>query len=70
MKEIITESGTRLQEILQKAGMRQADLVRKTNLRQDVISRIVNGRFVPTSEEKLTIAGALGKPVEEVFPQG
>ena len=68
MRKIISTSEVRLREALEKADLTQVELGKITGLEQSVISRITTGRFRASVEEKIQIAAALGKPVNEVFP--
>jgi|YelNatPaOPRAMG01_1025707.scaffolds.fasta_scaffold614191_1 transcriptional regulator with XRE-family HTH domain len=46
----------------------QADFAQLVKLREERLSRIVNGRVVPTDRERQRIAEALGIPESELFP--
>ena len=67
MKAIINADGVRLKEALEEANLTQLDLVKMTGYPQSTVSRIATGRYRATSKEKMKIALALGKKVEEIF---
>ncbi len=60
---------TPLKRILQDEGRRQAWLAERAGLDQATLSRIVTGRLVPTDREREAIAKALGRDVDELWPE-
>ena len=57
----------KLRIALLEAGMTQAELELLSGVAQPVISQIITGRMVPTTEEKIKIAKAINKKIEELF---
>jgi len=68
MKRTINTDRIRLKELLRECRLTQTDVARATGLHGSIISRIATGRFRPTAFEKLRIATAVGRKVEEIFP--
>ena len=54
---------------IRQKGLRQRDFAVIVGDDESVVSRIVNGVWVPDVERKLRYARALGKKVDEVFPR-
>lgn len=59
---------TPLKRVLQSEGRRQTWLASQIGMDPPTLSRIVTGRLVPTDAERLAIAKALGREVEELWP--
>ena len=51
-----------------RTGKRQVDLARQTGLGESTLSRIVNEYRLPSVEEMIKIARALGCKTEELWP--
>jgi transcriptional regulator with XRE-family HTH domain len=58
----------RLKMAMLHAGKRQIDLARHTGLGESTLSRIVNEYRPPRGEEMVRIADALGRKIEELWP--
>lgn len=58
---------TRLAAIIRDEGRKQSWLSERTGINPSRLSFIVNG-LRPRDDEATAIAGALGRPVEDVFP--
>lgn len=59
--------GKKLKLALEQRGISQQELMRRTELSDGAISRYVNGSRVPTVENVMTIAKALGISYEEII---
>ena len=53
---------------IKEKGITQKKLAVKLKLNEGYVSRVINGRYNPTEQEKKNIARALKKSVEELFP--
>jgi len=63
-----TRPKTRLAEILETEGRKQSWLVQVTGIDSGMLSRYVNGLHCPDDRQR-TIAEALGREVQDVFPE-
>ena len=52
---------------LEADGMTQADLAQQVGVTRQTIIAIEQGRYSPSLEMAFQIAGALGRPLDEVF---
>jgi len=52
-----------------RAGLTQHDLGDKVNEPQTRISQIERGYVLPTPEEAMKLANAVGTPAEQLFPE-
>lgn len=50
-------------------NLTQRDFSRVVNENESIISRIVNGTWIPDEARKTRYAKALGKKVKELFPE-
>ena len=57
----------KLRIALLEAGIKQKELELLSGVAQPVISQIITGRIIPTTDEKIRIAKALNKKIEELF---
>lgn len=64
----MTFARTPLETAIFHSGLRQIDIAKTTGIEVTWLSRIVRGRAVPTRDEKVRIAKALRKSVDELFP--
>jgi transcriptional regulator with XRE-family HTH domain len=53
---------------LLNSGLKQFFIASRAGIEQTRFSKIVHGHIVATPEEKAAIADALGKQVDEIFP--
>jgi transcriptional regulator with XRE-family HTH domain len=71
MSTMETQNGKQMENKLKKAifdlDLTQRYISEKSGLHETIISRIVNGWMVPTQNQKIKIAGAVGMPVDELF---
>ena len=49
------------------SGQRQGDIAARTGIDAARLSHILHGRIVPEDREKLALARALHRPVDELF---
>ena len=47
----------------------QSDFASVVGIRQDNLSKVINGRLTPKTEQKVAMAEALGCKVEDLFPK-
>lgn len=67
--ELVSSSwGERVAEAIEANGTSQRKLATEVGLSQSAINKIVRGEFRPTDENRLKIAAALGKEVQDLFP--
>ncbi len=59
---------TPLKRILQEEGRRQTWLAAQIGVRPDQLNRWVHGLHEPIDATKQAIAEALGRPVDDLFP--
>jgi len=59
---------TRLAEILRSEGRTVAWLARQTGFTRQWVSRVVNGHDIAGEATRASVATALGRTVEDVFP--
>lgn len=64
------ELSQRIRTLRQENGLSQADLEQRTGLRRQYISRVENGRTVPSLDTLEKLAGALGVPLYRLFYKG
>ena len=57
----------RLRELRTERDLTQAGLAELVGVSRKTINTVENGVFVPSTVLALKIAGALGRPVEEIF---
>lgn len=50
------------------SGTPQHAIARKTGISETILSRIVQGRREPTQEQRRSLARALGRREEDLFP--
>lgn len=62
------DARTPLQAVLREEGRRQSWLAERVGVHESEISRIVNRGLIPSDAVKQSIADALGKSVDELFP--
>ena len=60
----------RLHELRAERGLTQAALAELVGVSRKTINTVENGIFVPSTVLALKLAGALGRPVEEIFSLG
>ena len=60
----------RLHELRAECGLTQAALAELVGVSRKTINTVENGIFVPSTVLALKLAGALGRPVEEIFSLG
>ncbi|MHC4216324.1 MAG: helix-turn-helix domain-containing protein [Planctomycetota bacterium] len=58
---------TKIKSALLELGWTQRDLSKKTQIRQEYISMCIHGKFILNDMQRVKVAAALGKKVEEVF---
>lgn len=58
---------TKLSEVMKQEGRKQAWLHERTGISRNTISRIVNGKVMPSLEHAIKISRALGRTVEELW---
>lgn len=61
---------TPLKRAIFDSGRTQRSVAEASGLREDVLSRIVSGRVNSTDDERIAIAAALDRPVDDVFGDG
>jgi transcriptional regulator with XRE-family HTH domain len=61
-------ASTPLRAIMEAEGRRQSWLAQRIGKHQSEVSRIVNRGLLPDAETRLAIAAALGRSVEELWP--
>ena len=66
---MVDKKWTRLREILLKKGLPQVEICRRTKLDPAIMSRITNGKLIPTPIEQGKISMALEMPVSEIWPE-
>jgi putative transcriptional regulator len=59
--------GSSLKEVRTAAGLTQAELAALAGVSRKTINTVENGVFVPSTILALSLARALGTPVEELF---
>lgn len=47
----------------------QRSFARRVGIREETLSRVIHGRYRPSSDMKNRIAQVLGRPVKELFPE-
>jgi transcriptional regulator with XRE-family HTH domain len=52
-----------------ESGRSQVELASALGMQDSRLSKIVNGHFQATEDEQRAIAHALGKPVDQLFPE-
>ena len=52
---------------MKEAGLTQRDVARLVGEHESILSRMVNGSFVPDERRKILYARALGKKPQELF---
>ena len=57
----------RLRELRAERDLTQAALAEQVGVSRKTINTIENGVFIPSTLLALKLAGALGRPVEEIF---
>ena len=57
----------RLHELRAERGLTQAALAELVGVSRKTVNTVENGVFVPSTVLALKLAGALGRPVEEIF---
>jgi transcriptional regulator with XRE-family HTH domain len=58
-----------LYKAIREKGLRQRDFARLVGDHESVVSRIVNGVWIPDELRKVRYARALGRKPDEVFPK-
>lgn len=59
---------TPLRRIMEDEGRRQSWLARRVGIDQSELSRIVNRGLIPPEQVRCAIAEALGRTVDELWP--
>ncbi|MDJ0664883.1 MAG: helix-turn-helix domain-containing protein [Acidimicrobiia bacterium] len=59
---------TRLREYRESAGLSQVELAEKAGVSRQLVGAAESGRNLPRVDAAIALAGALGVPVEDVFP--
>lgn len=58
---------SKLSDVMKREGRKQAWLHEKTGISRNTISRVVNGKVMPSLEHAIKISRALGRTVEELW---
>jgi putative transcriptional regulator len=64
---LLERLGNRLREVREANGLTQAQLADRIGVSRKTVNTVENGVFVPSTVVALKLAGALGRPVEELF---
>ena len=58
---------TKIKDYREKAGLKQSELAEKVNVRRETIVHLENGRYNPSLQLAMELAGFFGVSAEELF---